>query len=262
MPNASGSVLTGSDCHSTWCVAARALTLLIAVVFAGCAQRETPVVWRMGPSLCKEGPPSWRTSDGRQLMYRTWGPTHRVPRAVVVGRARLEWNGRGYWALGSLFGRARNPGSTRRAFVDSMGSRPPHSAQKAMLMTAVSGSGTFRNSSNGRRRHQGTPLFLYGQSMGSLTAILVLREMDHSDQLRVSGIILHSPAVAMMYASPVLRFGVGRLRDLNPKGLLFNVGLISGEKPALTNDPSLTDTGASRRIASGRDSPGRSLMRL
>ncbi|HEY5952841.1 MAG TPA: alpha/beta fold hydrolase, partial [Terrimicrobiaceae bacterium] len=88
-----------------------------------------------------------------------------------------------------------------------------------------------------RRRHQGTPLFLYGQSMGSLTAILVLREADHSDQLKVSGIILHSPAVAMMYASPVLRFGVGRLRDLNPKGLLFNVGLISGEKPALTNDP-------------------------
>jgi alpha-beta hydrolase superfamily lysophospholipase len=35
----------------------------------------------------------------------------------------------------------------------------------------------------------------------------------------------------------VLRLGVGRLRSFKPQGLLFNVGLISGEKPALTNNP-------------------------
>jgi alpha-beta hydrolase superfamily lysophospholipase len=72
--------------------------------------------------------------------------------------------------------------------------------------------------------------------MGSLTAMLVLGEANHSGEIKVSGIILHSPAVAMMYASPVLRLGVGRLRSFNPQGLLFNVGLISGEKPALTNN--------------------------
>jgi alpha-beta hydrolase superfamily lysophospholipase len=87
-----------------------------------------------------------------------------------------------------------------------------------------------------QRNHPGTPLFLYGQSMGSLTAMLVLSHADHSGELRPSGIILHSPAVAMMYASPLLRVGVGRLRGFSPRGLLFNVGLISGEKPALTND--------------------------
>ena len=40
----------------------------------------------------------------------------------------------------------------------------------------------------------------------------------------------------MMYASPLLRLFVGELRSFNPRGLLFNVGLIPGDKPALTND--------------------------
>ena len=38
----------------------------------------------------------------------------------------------------------------------------------------------------------------------------------------------------MMYASPLLRLCVGELRRHNPRGLLFNVGLIPGDKPALT----------------------------
>lgn len=88
-----------------------------------------------------------------------------------------------------------------------------------------------------QKRHRGVPLFLYGQSMGSLTAILVLNETKQSGQIKPAGLILHSPAVAMMYASPVVRLGVGRLRSYKPQGLLFNVGLISGEKPALTNNP-------------------------
>ncbi len=41
----------------------------------------------------------------------------------------------------------------------------------------------------------------------------------------------------MIYASPIVRLGVGQLRSFKPRGLLFRVGLISGEKPALTNDP-------------------------
>jgi alpha-beta hydrolase superfamily lysophospholipase len=88
-----------------------------------------------------------------------------------------------------------------------------------------------------QKRHRAVPLFLYGQSMGSLTAILVLNETKQSGQIKPAGLILHSPAVAMMYVSPVVRLGVGRLRSYKPQGLLFNVGLISGEKPALTNNP-------------------------
>ena len=89
-----------------------------------------------------------------------------------------------------------------------------------------------------QRRHTGIPLFLYGQSMGSLVAMLVLSESNRSGhQIRPAGIILHSPAVAMIYASPIVRLGVAQLRSLNPRALLFRIGLISGEKPALTNNP-------------------------
>jgi alpha-beta hydrolase superfamily lysophospholipase len=64
---------------------------------------------------------------------------------------------------------------------------------------------------------------------------LVSKEMRSGD-VRPSGIILHSPAVAMMYASPIVRLFVGEWRSLYPRRLLFNVGLIPGDKPALTND--------------------------
>ena len=99
------------------------------------------------------------------------------------------------------------------------------------------GSGTSTNLVNGcGAAIRSTPLFLYGQSMGSLTAILVAKDGIRSGSIKPSGIILHSPAVAMMYASPLLRLFVGELRSFNPRGLLFNVGLIPGDKPALTND--------------------------
>jgi alpha-beta hydrolase superfamily lysophospholipase len=89
-----------------------------------------------------------------------------------------------------------------------------------------------------QRRHTGIPLFLYGQSMGSLVAMLVLSESNRSGhQIRPAGIILHSPAVAMLYASPIVRLGVAQLRSFKPRALLFRIGLISGEKPALTNNP-------------------------
>ena len=88
----------------------------------------------------------------------------------------------------------------------------------------------------GEQRHPDTPLFLYGQSMGSLTAILVSSDGGASGAVRPSGIILHSPAVAMMYTSPLVRLFVAELRSVRPRGLLFSVGLIPGDKPALTND--------------------------
>ena len=90
----------------------------------------------------------------------------------------------------------------------------------------------------GAAASHGIPLFLYGQSMGSLVAMLVLSESNRSGhQIRPAGIILHSPAVAMIYASPIVRLGVAQLRSLKPRALLFRIGLISGEKPALTNNP-------------------------
>ena len=220
------------------CRAVRGLVLLVAFSLVACAPQGAPVVRRLGPALCKEGPPSWRTSDGRQLMYRTWGPSDRSARAVVVGVP--GWNGTAgdMEPLGKyLAGRGISSYST--------GVRGQHgdlSAARQRTKGHIDDGRVWERDFSEfvewvQRRHPGIPLFLYGQSMGSLVAVLVLRESNRSGQIRPAGIILHSPAVAMIYASPVLRLGVAQLRSFNPRGLLFKIGLISGEKPALTNNP-------------------------
>jgi alpha-beta hydrolase superfamily lysophospholipase len=82
-----------------------------------------------------------------------------------------------------------------------------------------------------RRRNRGAPVFLYGQSMGALIALTAAdREPG------VSGIILHSPAVAMVYTPLPVRSFIGMMRGLAGDRLLFNVGLIPGDEPALTSD--------------------------
>jgi acylglycerol lipase len=230
-------VSAGRGFPRAWRVAARRLGLLIAVAAVSCAQREGSVVRRLGPPLCKEGPPSWKTSDGRELMYRTWGPVGRAPRAVVIGVP--GWNGTA-GDMEPLGGYLAQRGI--RSY--STGVRGQHgdlSAASQRRKGHIDDGHVWQRDFHEfvdwvQRRHQGIPLFLYGQSMGSLTAMLVLSEMKDSSHIRPAGIILHSPAVAMMYASPVLRVGVGRLRSFKPEGLLFKVGLISGEKPALTNN--------------------------
>jgi len=234
--NAACSVTAGSNRHSIWRATARILALATGMVVTSCAQREAPVARRLGPAMCREGPPSWRASDGRQLMYRTWGPVYAPPRAVVVGVP--GWNG----TAGDMEPLGRYL-AQRGIRVYSTGVRGQHGdlAPASQRTRGHTDDGRLWESDFcefvvwAQRRHPDTPLFLYGQSMGSLTAMLVSNSGTHSGEVEPSGIILHSPAVAMMYASPLLRFGVGKLRSLNPRGLLFNVGLIPGDRPALTN---------------------------
>ena len=222
----------------TRCTVVQALAILVGITLAACAQqREAPVVRRLGPALCKEGPPSWKTSDQRRLMYRTWGPSHGLPRAVIVGVP--GWNG----TAGDMepLGKSLAKRGIRSYSTGVRGQHGDLSAAQQRTKGHIDDGRLWERDFYEfvewvQRRHPGIPLFLYGQSMGSLVAMLVLSESNHSPQIRPAGIILHSPAVAMIYASPILRLGVRQLRSFNPRGLLFNVGLISGEKPALTND--------------------------
>jgi alpha-beta hydrolase superfamily lysophospholipase len=87
-----------------------------------------------------------------------------------------------------------------------------------------------------RRRHPRTPLFFYGQSMGALTVLTAADATAFGDSGELRGVILHSPAVAMVYTAPPVRTFIGLMRALNGDRLLFNVGLIPGDKPALTSD--------------------------
>jgi acylglycerol lipase len=221
-----------------WCVAIHGLALLM-VVFVSCAPQQAPVVRRLGPALCKEGPPSWRTSDGRELMYRSWGPSVGPTRAVIVGVP--GWNGTAgdMEPLGEYLAR----GGICSYSTGVRGQHGDLSAARQRTKGHIDDGRLWERDFSEfvewvQRRHTGIPLFLYGQSMGSLVAMLVLSESNRSGhQIRPAGIILHSPAVAMIYASPIVRLGVAQLRSLKPRALLFRIGLISGEKPALTNNP-------------------------
>jgi alpha-beta hydrolase superfamily lysophospholipase len=171
-------------------------------------------------------------------MYRTWGPRDGSVRAVIVGVP--GWNGTAgdMEPLGRYLVR-------RRICSYSTGVRGQHgdlSAARQRTKGHIDDGRLWERDFSEfvewvRQRHPSIPLFLYGQSMGSLVAMSVLSESERSGHIRPAGIILHSPAVAMIYASPLVRLGVGRLRSFKPRGLLFRIGLISGEKPALTNNP-------------------------
>ena len=162
--------------------ALRILLLTIGVaLIASCAPQAPPVARRLGPAMCKEGPPAWNASDGQRLMYRTWGPGRKKLRAIMVGVP--GWNG----TAGDIAPLAEYlAGIGVRVY--STGVRGQHGD-----LTAAS-QRTKGHSTDGRvwerdfiefiewvqARHPKKPLFLYGQSMGSLTAILVSRRLFES----------------------------------------------------------------------------------
>jgi alpha-beta hydrolase superfamily lysophospholipase len=216
--------------------AMRILLLGLVLALAGCAHHEV-VEWRPGPALCKEGPPAWTASDGWRIMYRTWGPAGGETRAVVV--AVPGWNA----TAGDIEPLARYL-ALRGIRTYSSGVRGQHGDLTAKARHAKGDipdghlwTRDFCEFAQWvRRRYPRTPMFYYGQSMGALTVLTAADATAPGDRGQLRGIILHSPAVAMMYAPPPERSFIGFMRGLWGDRLLFNVGLIPGDKPALTSD--------------------------
>ena len=139
------------------------LALAMGAALSACASRKPSAVRRLGPAICKEGPPSWWTSDGRQIMYRTWGPARGRPRAIVVGVP--GWNGTAgdIEPLGRYLAR-------RGIRIYSTGVRGQHgdltAASQRIKGHADNGRLWERDFHEFgewvRRRHPSTPLFLYG----------------------------------------------------------------------------------------------------
>jgi len=230
------------------------LLLAIAAFTSGCAHTDYSATYILGRSLCPEGPPAWTASDGRRIMVRTWGPIIGQTRAIVI--AVPGWNA----TAGDIEPLARYL-APRGIRIYSSGIRGQHGDLTARA------SHTQGDITDGRlwtrdfceftawvrSRYPRTPFFFYGESMG---ALIVLTAIDaappgHGGQPR--GIILHSPAVAMMYAAPPTRSFTSFMRALYGDRLLFNIGLISGEKPTLTSDTAFDRIWAE---SSDRVSPG------
>lgn len=212
------------------------LVLCLTVTTAGCAHHQY-VRYHLGPSLCEEGPPAWVASDGRHIMYRTWGPESEKCRAVVV--AVPGWNA----TAGDIEPLARFLAS-RGIAVYSTGVRGQHGDLTARSLHTKGDIYDGRLWTRDfcefaqwvRRHHPRTPMFFYGQSMGALTVLTAVEARGSGDQGELRGVILHSPAVALMYAAQPVRSFIGLMRALNGDRLLFNVGLIPGDRPALTSD--------------------------
>jgi len=215
---------------------ARILLVGLTAGTAGCAHHHH-VAYRLGASLCEEGPPAWSTSDGRRIMYRTWGPVGEKPRAVVI--AVPGWNA----TAGDIEPLARYLGP-RGIRVYSSGVRGQHGDLTAKSQHTKGDIDDGRLWTRDfcefadwvRRRHPRTPMFFYGQSMGALTVLTAADAAASGDNGELRGIILHSPAVGMMYTALPVRSFIGFMRRLNGDRLLFNIGLIPGDKPTLTSD--------------------------
>jgi alpha-beta hydrolase superfamily lysophospholipase len=211
---------------------ARTALIGLAAVISACAHNSHHAVYHLGPSLCKEGPPAWTAPDGRQIMYRSWGPARAVPRAVIV--AVPGWNA----TAGDIEPLARYL-AAQGFSVYSSGVRGQHGDLTAAARHTKGDipdghlwTSDFCEFARWvHSRHPQSPLFLYGQSMGALIA---LTAADGIPEVR--GVILHSPAVAMTSTPLPVRSFIGLMRALYGDRLLFNVGLIPGDKPALTSD--------------------------
>jgi alpha-beta hydrolase superfamily lysophospholipase len=214
------------------------LLVLAGFLITACAghREHHRIVYRLGPALCKEGPPAWTASDGRRMMYRVWGPEE--PRAIVI--AMPGWNG----TAGDIEPLARSLAG-RGIEVYSMGVRGQHGDltgrarhTKGDISDGRLWTRDFQEFAQWvRQRHPRTPLFFYGQSMGALAVITAADApaSEYGGELR--GIILHSPAVAMLYSPAPVKIVIHVMRRLYPDRLLFNISLIPGDKPALTSDP-------------------------
>jgi alpha-beta hydrolase superfamily lysophospholipase len=212
------------------------LLIALAAAMAACAHDEHPHVrYHLGPPLCKEGPPVWKASDGREIMYRTWGPGRGEPRAIVI--AVPGWNA----TAGDIEPLARYL-AARGIRVYSSGVRGQHGDLTAKSQHAKGDIADGRLWTRDfcefaawvRRQYPGTPVFFYGQSMGALT-VLTAAEAPGCGELR--GVILHSPAVALIYSPLPVRSFIGIMRGIYPDRMLFDFSLIPGDKPALTSDP-------------------------
>lgn len=230
--------MTLQRCSIPFRFAGKLLLICLVAVMAGCAHTGHHEVYHLGPPIWKEGPPAWTASDGRRIMYRRWGPLPgERPRAVVIGVP--GWNA----TAGDIEPLAQYL-AARGICVYSSGLRGQHGDLTARLQRRKGDIEDGRLWTRDycefthwvRAQYPRTPLFLYGQSMGALIVLTAAGSPAIQEGGGVRGVILHSPAVAMVYTPLPVRSFIGAMRALNGDRLLFNVGLIPGDKPALTSD--------------------------
>jgi alpha-beta hydrolase superfamily lysophospholipase len=198
----------------------RMLCLLLVLGFAGCSNL-TPRIAR--PSL---GEQTWTSFDGKAMPCQKWLPPADVRlRGAVIAVHGLSGASSDFWFLGAglpargyavyaydLRGQGNDPVADERGDIRSSGQ---------WLDDLETFHGLVR------RRHPGTPVFWYGESLGSLICLHTAanRLPDRRDP---DGIILASPVAGLrMTVSHFRRWLLQTTASLAPK-TRFTLGDLAG----------------------------------
>lgn len=161
-------------------------------------------------SLAHLGENTWITDDGETFPFTSWLPENGVkPEIIVIGVHGLSGAADDYRPMGKhlikdnnavysyeLRGQGNDPVEKRRGDIDSP------DQWFADLNTFI---GLVRH------KHPNTPLFLYGESLGSLIVTHGQSKLSPVNQAALRGIILASPIVGFREPLPPLKNFIAHL---------------------------------------------------
>lgn len=220
-----------------------ALALLMAVLLSACASGGTTQK-RHRPALRAD---EWVSGDGKAMPCKVWAPPPGVQqRGVVIAIHGLSGAKSDFWYLGEVLpprgytvyaydlrGQGNDPA------VDQRGDISGEKAWKRDLATFHS---------LVKRRHPRTPVFWYGESLGSLIALHTAADQLW-DWYDPEGIILASPAAGLRVAvsgfqrflletaaklAPRTRFSLGELAGVDESKIQVTSGTTHGDQMAVT----------------------------
>ena len=181
----------------------------------------------------------WRTHDGENREAHAWPATD--PRAVVACVHGLSGSGEQFHPLPARLGRY----SFYALDLRGQGSDPVE-ARRGMaldLETQLRDIGQFLSAL--RQAHVGKPLFLMGESMGSLLSVAYAAQDDLPLEGEIDGVLLSVPVVGLRREVPLfLKRTLTFLARHFPKARLSPSRFVNGKTtaPPLTRDTAYQDS--------------------
>ena len=187
------------------------------------------------PSPTKQTPQTWQAFDGDNFAYTKWLPKDNAdPKAVIIGVHGLSGAADDYRPMGQfmetknkavysyeLRGMGNDPVERRRGDIKSQ-------------QQWFDDLNTFIDFV--RRNHPNKPLFLYGESLGSLIVMHSQLTLSPENKAAISGVILASPIVAFREPLPPIKDFVLHLLIKVFPWMRISVSTLAGEEVQVTSD--------------------------
>lgn len=213
----------------------RLLVLSVVTALCSCA-----VVKKMSGSRAMLNAQDWVSHDGKTMPYQSWPvPAGVKPRAIIIAVHGLSGAKSDFWYLGE---QAPPRGYTVYAYDLRGQGNDPVVAERGDIKKATAWQhdlATFHALI--KRRHPGTPVFWYGESLGSLICLHTAADLL-GNRADPSGIILASPVAGLRKSlSGFQRFLLETAAKLSPR-TRYSLGELAGvdeKKIQVTSDSTL-----------------------